>query len=80
MSSMPQLPAAARIAGCNLTDQELAFIAALIKMAGDERLDAPVGWTQFGIQPICLAICDAARLRGIADGCKAITQTVDLRV
>ena len=78
MSEMPQLPPAIRIAQSTLSDAELAYVQDLIKLSTTVRDDVP-GWTVLAAINMDTAFAEAAKIRGIKDGVRVVTQTVELR-
>jgi hypothetical protein len=72
-----QPPASIRIAQSNLSDEELAYLVDLLGQT--YSMSPPKGWSGRGAAEIRSNLRAAANLRGIKDGVRVVTQTVDLR-
>lgn len=73
----PAVPDSIRIAQSTLSDEELGYLVDLLTQT--LSMSPPKGWTRRRAVAIRSEIRAAAELRGIKDGCKVVTQTVDLR-
>lgn len=74
----PVLPAYLRVLQSTLTDSELAYIVDLIWQSQDKG-DNPPGWSRGGCDEMDRVFQQAAAERGIKNGARVVTQTVDLR-
>lgn len=74
----PVLPPSIRIAQSSLTDAEFAFIMDLLQVCTTYQLDR-LGWSMRAVGSYRHEFTEAAKIRGIKDGVRVVTQTVDLR-
>lgn len=80
-SKSPEVSAAVRIASSSLTDAELAYLVDLLASAGGTAgFPSPIpGWSKSTDCSMWHTFREAARVRGITNGVRVVTQTVDLR-
>ena len=78
MSSAPVVPTDIRIAQSALSDSELAYILDLIALSRTIRDDVP-GWSVTAAINMDRTFESAAKIRGINNGVRVISQTVELR-
>lgn len=76
MSDNPIPSPAIRISACALSDMELAYLADLFN---GTDVPIPRGWSAQMAGNIEQSFIDAAKFRDIKDGCRIVTQTVELR-
>lgn len=74
----PVVPAYLRVMQSMLTDRELAYIVDLIWQSQDKGYNPP-GWSDGGCAEMDRVFQRAAIERGIKNGVRVVTQTVDLR-
>lgn len=78
MSSAPVVPPDIRIAQSALSDSELAYILDLIALSQTVQHDVP-GWSVKAAIDMDRGFERAANIRGIKNGVRVISQTVELR-
>lgn len=74
----PEVPAGLRIAQSSITDVELAYIYDLMQFNACHP-DGLKGWTVNHCIRLDAGIAEACRIRGIKNGVRVVTQTVELR-
>lgn len=68
-----------RIAQSRLTDTELCFIVDIIDHLRGAGVSHPPGWSGAKVRALCADFAEAAKVRGIQEGLRVVTTTVDLR-
>lgn len=74
----PVMPADIRIAQSALSDAELAYVLDLISLSTTIQDTVP-GWTVNAAIDMDCTFSGAAKIRGIKNGVRVVTQTVELR-